>query len=85
MRSWFAIGLVLSLVVSAMAQEAPDGKVRSAILDNPLDFDSAPVLPEVAAPSASDMEPATATGRSTFALARAALAMFTAWLLRLST
>lgn len=57
MRSWFAVFLALPFFLAATAQEAPDqdGSGRRGILDDPLDFDSEPVLPEIDAPSASDI------------------------------
>ncbi len=56
-RSWQAAFLAIPLLSAAIAQEAADqpASSRSPILDNPLDFGSEPVLPQIDGPSESEI------------------------------
>jgi hypothetical protein len=57
MRQWLVVILVIPLLPNAIGQDTPDqpDSTRSTILDNPLDFSSAPILPEIDAPAESEI------------------------------
>ncbi len=63
MRSMLRPVLAFSMLAVGIASmgfaESPD---RSSILDDPLDFSSEPVLPEIEAPTSADIEASIARG-----------------------
>ena len=63
MRSTPCLVLALAVLVTAGASVSlAESPVRSAILDDPLDFSSEPVLPEIEAPTKADIEASLSRG-----------------------
>ena len=63
MRSTPCLVLALAVFVTAGASVSlAESPVRSAIIDDPLDFSSEPVLPEIEAPTKADIEASLSRG-----------------------